>query len=611
MTSLFLDNTQVYIATTDSIKLTRENSFFTSSGDYTLDVSLPLKISQNSQFFGPWQRIEATKNNKTYSARLLINNKCILNGSAKVTNVTNEVVKIQLYGDRSDLNAIFGDKYIDEFSLPYNSSDTIINFSGRRAPSIDSLKLTNSDVGWKKFLYVPIQDETNGKVRNINSTVTRLSGTKEEYTETGYIQFNLLYCIKCVFSAMGYNCDVAAYDVEPFNHIIIANARRTPYMKTILPHWTVKTFIEELQHFFNCSFVFDSATLKVEMLPNKQIMNNTVCSIKPAEEFNVEVSDDSEAKSLATSNVLYDLSDSDYHDNDYIDKEKLENIPYKEYDNYELLTTAYNAMSTSDKGSYLLRCPTGDYCKWVYAGTETGDVKADFIQVNHFGELIRSTDDNEITNKIAPVAMADAVEVPVYAEYNSSGSMNHGSYNVKAVGKCYQVMPSMKSIEQSGYTINPQDETKVPVEEPTTIQDYIENDSSDSKYEKPDRIEVFFYDGKTQQPIDKYYVGTAVGLPVTSVFTAWNMKNFNCQEHSHWSFSLHKEKDTVTFGNLITKEVVDDKKLYTIKFVSAEIPSANNIFIIKNKKFLAQKIEINIKDGRIDQLMTGYFYEVV
>mgnify|MGYP003294159339 CR=1 FL=1 len=53
MINLYIDNKQVIIKNGTSIKLTRENPFFTGSGDYTLDVTLPLAgCKQNLEVFG-------------------------------------------------------------------------------------------------------------------------------------------------------------------------------------------------------------------------------------------------------------------------------------------------------------------------------------------------------------------------------------------------------------------------------------------------------------------------------------------------------------------------------------------------------------------------------
>jgi hypothetical protein len=84
MMNLFLNGVRVFSSSEDNIKLTRENSLITNSGDYTFEVSLPLDIHQNKLFFGAWDRIDVTKKNEVYAARMYVDNICIINGSAKV-----------------------------------------------------------------------------------------------------------------------------------------------------------------------------------------------------------------------------------------------------------------------------------------------------------------------------------------------------------------------------------------------------------------------------------------------------------------------------------------------------------------------------------------------
>ena len=55
---LFLDNQEVITDSTQEIKITRENPYFTLSDSYTLDVSIPLSILQNRKFFGSIQKLE-------------------------------------------------------------------------------------------------------------------------------------------------------------------------------------------------------------------------------------------------------------------------------------------------------------------------------------------------------------------------------------------------------------------------------------------------------------------------------------------------------------------------------------------------------------------------
>ena len=67
---LFLNNTEVIADSSQVIKIVKENPYITQSDSYTLDVSLPLDILQNRIFFGNLQRLDTTKSNTEYDARL-------------------------------------------------------------------------------------------------------------------------------------------------------------------------------------------------------------------------------------------------------------------------------------------------------------------------------------------------------------------------------------------------------------------------------------------------------------------------------------------------------------------------------------------------------------
>ncbi|MDY5767125.1 MAG: hypothetical protein SPK03_01910 [Alloprevotella sp.] len=108
----------------EPIKLTRENPFFTSAGDYTLDVVLPLSgCMENLQIFGALQYRSVSLKflaGKKFPFRL-VTELLTLEGTAIVTNVTQDEVKVQLLAGNSALNfdtlGEDGEKYIDGFDL--------------------------------------------------------------------------------------------------------------------------------------------------------------------------------------------------------------------------------------------------------------------------------------------------------------------------------------------------------------------------------------------------------------------------------------------------------------------------------------------------------------
>lgn len=84
-TVLYLNNTQVYPDSSQSIKLIRENPYFTESESYTLEVNLPMSILENRRFFGNIHRIEKAKQIDPMNCRMLVDNRPVLDGKARVT----------------------------------------------------------------------------------------------------------------------------------------------------------------------------------------------------------------------------------------------------------------------------------------------------------------------------------------------------------------------------------------------------------------------------------------------------------------------------------------------------------------------------------------------
>lgn len=124
MIALYINDLPAIIKSGTSIKLTRENPFFTSAGDYTLDVVLPLSgCLENLRIFGALQyRAVSLKflAGKKFPFRL-VTELLTLEGTAIVTNVTQDEVKVQLLAGNSALNfdtlGEDGEKYIDDFDL--------------------------------------------------------------------------------------------------------------------------------------------------------------------------------------------------------------------------------------------------------------------------------------------------------------------------------------------------------------------------------------------------------------------------------------------------------------------------------------------------------------
>ena len=56
---------------------------------------------------------------------------------------------------------------------------------------------------------------------------------------------------------------------------------------------------------------------------------------------------------------------------------------------------------------------------------------------------------------------------------------------------------------------------------------------------------------------------------------------------------------------------IDSHNLFCIKFPTDDIPDPSRIFIFRNRRFICQKVELEVSGVGIDKVKTGYFYEIL
>lgn len=119
MIELLLDNKPAVLRDNVSIKLTRENVYFTKSGSYTYDIELPLGCAENRAILGNINRKDVESHYREFRAILRVDNQVLLNGKAILHQVTDTAAKIQLLGGNSEMNFYTkgAELYVDELDL--------------------------------------------------------------------------------------------------------------------------------------------------------------------------------------------------------------------------------------------------------------------------------------------------------------------------------------------------------------------------------------------------------------------------------------------------------------------------------------------------------------
>lgn len=586
---MYLNDTKVYPDSNQTIRMTRENPYFTDSEAYTLEVSLPTGIIGNRRFFGNIQRIERTKQTEPMTCRLLVNNRPVLVGTARVTQVTDIAVKVQLLGGKSEVNFLSSENkdYIDELDLGY-----VIATRRTRGGTID-----NSEDGRAEYTYslstgmriksTPVYDETQMQFRH-----TR--------------QLCLVDLMQFCIEHYGFTLERNDVDIAPWNSIYIATAMDTRIIRHTLPHWTVREFLKEACNLFNVTIYTDQIQKTARIVSNIDLSSHESISITPLEEYTADLAEE-ESGCMANDTLDYQLSDSEHHDYDKIDEELRDTISRQNYNSRTAALQAWQGMSTSVRDKMVFSTETeGDYASWThdFNWKDQNTPAEQFTKIDMFAPLKRGNNTKEL--KIVPVAMGY-----IYEETEREGN---------AVYKYWLVIPSMTNpMPKEGYgqrmggrrgSSGSSSES-----DSTSVQDYIEGCGVPDKTEKEDRMQVMFVDDTVQtygayytsvQDVWEEYEGT-VG------FTDADLKpQFAGSAHLPWSLSLNPTRTSSYIGLLHRNGYsFNTKAKISIKFAADEMPDPTFIYIVKNKRYGCEKIEANIDSNGFDRIMTGYFYEML
>lgn len=596
MTRLYLkkdggDWQQVFFSTSGSgFKLTRENPYFTSSESYTLDVTLPMGIVENIQFIGSIHRMDITKKTIKYGCRLIVDNETVLEGTARVSQVTDTTVKLQLLGGKSELNFLSKESgaYIDEMDLgSYSSSLVWVDYKGESTGFA-----TKPDY----IAYLPAYDETAGVLMNelFYNKDTGNWGNGSFLNDNRAPQPNLLYILRAVLYKSGYTLTDCDIDCEPWNRLFVASAKFTRHLSHTLPHWHVGEFLSEICHLFNITLMVDSVNKAVGVHGNSGFFNNGSRSeIVPVEEYTTEIEgdEDSGTETLASSDIEFDMSSSSSHVYDILSDDVREAIPHKTYESKAHLSFDFASMGHPENLKYLYYCPTGTFIGWK--DRDHLETPAWLEQVDQFAPLKRNAGgDDSISLKICPVAL-----------YYDDDALAFGDF--QELSRTSSVVMSLE---------NPTgNEVSYPDDEDTWAQDFIDGTQSINKTEKEDRLQVFFLDKIQQESVVQSgaYKGTTV--PLTMPFTDFSyMTNSLYRGYSPWSLALVRSEATNYLGQLHNSGFTFDTKVkYTFKFVSDRMPDPTSVFHIRGKLYACEKIEANVTEEGFDRLMTGYFYELL
>lgn len=665
MITLYLDGKQAVIDEKQTVKFVRENTYFTKSGSYTYEVTLPTLCPENIAIFGHLYRKDQRKAVKvTFSARLNVDNVDIMNGIATITNITDTTIKVQLMGGNSELNFYNKNenRFIDE--LPLGSwrggvdDDTMQSIAeaikdrfeyylywgaeeaykqicnelwreNRKGDLVDWTVLpcynTNYDIVCNNFVYDVHLSKKEG-----DDSRDRVYGWMINDLETVNLsaQPYLVPMIERIFNNLGYpvkeNC---LQDNEFFMHMVIVTANNRSDIARALPHWTVSEFISQIEKFFAVVIIIDEKQKKTYIKNRTDFFKSNVEFIDNVlDEYSVNIENDNTIE-LDNPNIGYAEVASPYNriENPIKDVAKIDTT----YDNESNITDGLNLLVqklrqevgngniSAYKGTIFRVCGHS-YIIQLYDHVDVwGDVHPNqaYIKcVDEFADRINnnSKKDIDVELKICP------------AETINNGRFD-GYNNCFMLAKADNTNPAGIQNEKEHYLndLISGEEEKVDYKE--DIMFICLYDGGYAKYiEDPDN-----YDSSLlaciKQGNKRYPAGYVKDEWIATTFVGGDRDGTGnlLPKLANESLSLNLDSVDRTIKSKVFKyktlysEVfknlnrVNTQVKYCFKFITdrMDLP-VNSTFIIRNKKFVCEKLEYNIKADGVSELVTGYFYEL-
>ena len=628
MITCVINGMAAYPAASQSIKLTYANQYVTDDGEYSYDINFPMSIMDNRRVFHNVSRFDVSKVTQKFNdCKLYVSGRLILSGVGTIISVTEAEIKLQIVGGKSRIkyNDRMTKHYIDEIAT-FGTADkpgyTVDKGWSQGFKNLQKIKdIYRLDEDKSKFLgvegkwcFVPVRDETNDMIANFVGVdkTKQFIGYNAPFVMNLAVQPNLMYIFRKVVEYEGYTLKRNDFDCKPWNLLYIASAYKTRELRKALPHWSSYTFIEEFRKLFNATIVFDDIRKTCSVLNASELTTADSVEIEPLDEYTTDYDEDGSFSTSSTANLEYNLGDSANRDNyEVISKKVFENFKIVHstgtWDPQNQFKGTTQSWSKKQKRQTIIEC-NGSY--YIYVENEDGSKTWQLAGV--WSPLIRdSSSDDYVDINISPAAQ-------VVEDINfKTAVIGEDNYYEK---RCLLSIPNDKEpdskecdVDDDGYSY-------------TSVQDAIDDESTlDKSEDDQECMNIFIIipgevqddnkfswvraksrwpKFKTDYRINKEYCGSTEGG-----FGGNGGGTFKEKYPYSLSICTKSTNDVVTLGCLHDNGLkIDNKNCLQVKFKSEVIPDPSNTYIIHNKKYVCEKIELEVKDDQIEPIFVGYFY---
>lgn len=588
MTELYINGQLAVLPDDLNFTLASENPYFTRSSSYSLDIELPMPA--NYTIFRHINRLDVTKKKTILPAMLIVDGRCLLDGSTILLSIEETLVKVQLVSGNAEFNLLTNDDiYVDELDLGSDLTPVVGSPIGGFLSASEMVKYYGAvdqvESVWLPVFYQEVKQE------NLNNNAQYEDGTNKflpcpEYLRT-CIQPYLITVIKKVVEHFGYTLDASFFDNNFLRNVYICSAVASLGISGALPHWTVSEFFDELEKFLGAITIVDEHTKVVRFAGlndyfsfsgKEEINKNSILR-----EFSVEIEDNKDDKDISSGNVGYDLPSVTDDGFWRLDKDLIEAAQKAEYNTYNELVQAYNAMTDENKKKTLFIVG-----KRYYINYNEGD-KNKLREVNLYADLIRDPESEESASlRIVP---AKIVQYDIGTYTFLSHNFDYVRTNTTLIFNIPVVSFHKGAYEQSTFN----------------IQEAIEGSAElQEKQKKSDIMEVAINTG-----VFNRHTVNGKSFDYAYPFTDYQQRPEGLTSaFKPYSLSLNDVCPDSMGSKMLPLKPYRSDIPYTIQFTADKLPDVYKVFLIGNKQYLCEKIEVEIGSMGLSKVMKGTFYRI-
>lgn len=591
MTELLIDGIQAVLPKDFSIQVKRENPLITKNGEYTYEITLQLTNAVNADLYAHLNRLNSVQEVKTKrSAVLIADNRVYCNGTEIITGWTDDTVSLQVASGNSELNYFIGSDLQVEF-LDMKRTDVLTT---DMYPHVEK---TYPEV---EYCLAPVLDQGTGNIHNQwcvkadAGSGNQSLGTDDMFDVTP--QPYLCAYIKELLRALGYNLAENQLENSVYRDVYICHTEPTVLWNKMLPGWSVKDFLEQVELLFNAVFLVDNRRRTARLLLRESYFTGgSSVHVQHVEDvYEVEV-EEPDIEDPVFSNVAYKVEDCEFWRWNILPEAvkngaKRETIPADIPTDMRSITGWFNDESHKKTDTIYTHETDGKEYVYLRDWVDESDrqTTAVFAMVNRFAGIEREDTSNTVELEMLPAA------------FQSLGINYYGGGGRGEDSTLWIYLPSLSG-NGSADTVEPME----------SIEEQIMNGGGTETSSKRN-ISLGIYTGL--QGLNVVYNGVSMKYPLPYIdeYT----RNHAARDESWWQYVKTNEMGASLCLNVLDELLyqkgyeIDYTKAVKVQSHDANVYAAHQVFEIRNKRYVCKEMEFTLDAFGRKGAWTGTFYPI-